>query len=209
MNIKKTHYYDLSINELEKIKCSNKRPTILLHGCCAPCSSFPLEFLNPYMDITIYYNNSNIYPMDEYQIRKDELIHYVDLFNKTHQANVKVILPTYDPIHYHKLLEPLKDEPEGGKRCHMCYRIRMNEAFQYAHENHFDYFCTVMTISRQKPSELLNKIGEELQNKYPNTKYFYSDFKKKKGIDRKKEIQEEYHLYNQTYCGCKYSMKNN
>ena len=208
MNIKKTVYYDWSIQELEKIKSLKIRPTILIHGCCAPCSSFPLEFLSPYMDITIYHNNSNVYPIQEYEIRRDELIRYVEMFNEKYQTNVKLIIPPYDEENYHKFLEPMKDLREGGKRCHMCYRIRMNEAYAYANEHHFDYFCTVMTISRQKPSKLLNSIGEELSKKYPNTKYFYSDFKKHHGILRRNEIQKEYNLYEQRHCGCRYSLKN-
>ena len=205
--MKKTHYYDLSIAELETIKQSNTKPSILLHSCCAPCSSFPLEFLYPYFNITIYYNNSNIYPLQEYTIRMEEQVRYVQQFNELHNTNVQIIVTTYDEESYHKLLEPLKDEPECGKRCHLCYRLRMEEAYQYAHNNHFDYFCTIMTISRQKSSIVMNQIGQELEQKYPNTKYFYSDFKKKDGLLRRNALVKEYNLYNQTYCGCRYSIR--
>ena len=205
--MKKTYYYDLSIEELDKIKQLDKKPSILLHSCCAPCSSFPLEFLAPYMNITIYYNNSNIYPAEEYTIRMEETKRYVEQFNELHQTNVQIIVTNYDEETYHKYLEPLKDEPECGKRCHMCYRIRMNEAYKYANEHNFDYFCTVMSISRQKSSIVMNQIGEELSKKYPNTKYFYSDFKKKDGLLRRNALVKEYNLYNQTYCGCRYSIR--
>jgi predicted adenine nucleotide alpha hydrolase (AANH) superfamily ATPase len=205
--MKKTYYYDLSIEEIDKIKQLDYKPSILLHSCCAPCSSFPLEFLYPYFNITIYYNNSNIYPLQEYTIRMEEQVRYVQQFNELHDTNVQIIVTTYDEENYHKLLEPLKDEPECGKRCHLCYRLRMEEAYQYAHNNHFDYFCTIMTISRQKSSIVMNQIGQELEQKYPNTKYFYSDFKKKDGLLRRNALVKEYNLYNQTYCGCRYSIR--
>ena len=205
--MKKTYYYDLSIEEIDKIKQLDYKPSILLHSCCAPCSSFPLEFLYPYFNITIYYNNSNIYPLEEYTIRMEEQVRYVQQFNELHNTNVQIIVTTYDEENYHKLLEPLKDEPECGKRCHLCYRLRMEEAYQYAHNNHFDYFCTIMTISRQKSSIVMNQIGQELEQKYPNTKYFYSDFKKKDGLLRRNALVKEYNLYNQTYCGCRYSIR--
>ena len=205
--MKKTYYYDLSIEEIDKIKQLDYKPSILLHSCCAPCSSFPLEFLYPYFNITIYYNNSNIYPLQEYTIRMEEQVRYVQQFNELHNTNVQIIVTTYDEENYHKLLEPLKDEPECGKRCHLCYRLRMEEAYQYAHNNHFDYFCTIMTISRQKSSIVMNQIGQELEQKYPNTKYFYSDFKKKDGLLRRNALVKEYNLYNQTYCGCRYSIR--
>lgn len=205
--MKKTHYYDLSIAELNKIKESNTRPTILLHSCCAPCSSFPLEFLYEYMDITIYYNNSNIYPEQEYQIRMQEQLRYVETFNKEHNTNIQVIVTPYREQQYHLLLQPLKDEPECGKRCQLCYYLRMDEAYHYANDHHFDYFCTVMSISRQKSSQVMNEIGEELSLNYPNTKYFYSDFKKKDGLLRRNELVKQHQLYNQTYCGCRYSIR--
>lgn len=205
--MKKTYYYDLSIEEIDKIKQLDYKPSILLHSCCAPCSSFPLEFLYPYFNITIYYNNSNIYPLQEYTIRMEEQVRYVQQFNALHNTNVQIIVTNYDEENYHKLLEPLKDEPECGKRCHLCYRLRMEEAYQYAHNNHFDYFCTIMTISRQKSSIVMNQIGQELEQKYPNTKYFYSDFKKKDGLLRRNALVKEYNLYNQTYCGCRYSIR--
>ena len=205
--MKKTYYYDLSIEEIDKIKQLDYKPSILLHSCCAPCSSFPLEFLYPYFNITIYYNNSNIYPLQEYTIRMEEQVRYVQQFNELHDTNVQIIVTTYDEENYHKLLEPLKDEPECGKRCHLCYRLRMEEAYQYAHNNHFDYVCTIMTISRQKSSIVMNQIGQELEQKYPNTKYFYSDFKKKDGLLRRNALVKEYNLYNQTYCGCRYSIR--
>ncbi len=204
----KTNYYQKSLEELEKIKQFECKPKLLIHACCAPCACFPLEFLEPYFDITIFYNNSNIYPEEEYQRRLNELIQYVDFYNKKIQIPIQLIIPTYDNISYTKKLEPLKDEPERGRRCLMCYTLRMSEAYHYAETNHFDYFTTVMTISRQKDSQVLNEIGHELETKHPTVKYFYSDFKKANGMLRRNEIVKQQSMYAQDYCGCLYSIKN-
>ena len=118
-----------------------------------------------------------------------------------------MIFPPYDNLSYTKKLEPLKDEPEGYLRCFYCYALRMREAYEYANDNHFDYFTTVMTISRQKDSLKLNEIGHSLEKKFPSVKYFYSDFKKSGGQVRRDEIVHEYNLYSQDYCGCIYSYK--
>jgi len=200
--INKVNYYQMA---LETVKDFKEKKNILIHACCAPCVCWPLEFLLPYFNITVYYNNSNIYPSSEYQIRMNEVVKYIETFNQSHQANVKIIVTDYQSEKYHQELEILKDEPEGGKRCLFCYSKRMNEAYKFASENNFDYFCTVMTISRQKNSQILNQIGHSLEKKYPNTKYFYSDFKKKQGIDKAVKIQKEHDMYRQQYCGCKFS----
>lgn len=195
------NYYKVSLEEISEIQKGEKRPSLLMHACCAPCSSFPLEFLEPIFDVTIYYNNSNIYPSSEYERRLNELKQFL----ANHHPNVKLIVPPYDNEGYTKKLEPLKDFPEGRERCFLCYTLRMNEAYGYAEEHHFDYFTTVMTISRQKDSQKLNEIGRQLSLKHPTVRYFFSDFKKNKGIDRTVEISKELGLYKQDYCGCKYS----
>lgn len=196
---KKIDYYRQSIETIEQLK--GTRPKLLLHACCAPCASFPLEFLQEAFDVTIFYNNSNIYPTEEYERRLNEL----KAFLKDNHPDVKLIVTPYDNEGYTKKLEPLKDLPEGRERCFMCYTLRMNEAFAYANDNGYEYFTTVMTISRQKDSQKLNEIGRKLNEKYPNTTYFHSDFKKKKGIDRSVEIAKALNLYKQDYCGCIYS----
>ena len=206
MDNKYVNYYQKSLLEIEKIKKEGLRPKLALHACCGPCSTFPLEFFSPIFDLYILYPNSNIYPKSEYSRRLDELKRYVEIFNKEHEQNVKVIEFEYDNEEYTKKLAIYKNEREGGERCKLCYRLRMDEAYAYADREGFDYFCTVMTISRQKNSQILNQIGFELSSKY-KTKYFFSDFKKKKGIDRAIELRKEYHLYNQEYCGCIYSYK--
>ena len=205
--MKKNYYYDLSLAEITNLATNPTKPKILLHVCCAPCSCFPLLFLAPHFDITIYYNNSNIYPQNEYVKRKNELKRYLEILKENDSIVIPIIEPEYDES-FQNNLAILSNEPEGGKRCQLCYRLRMDEAYQYAHENNFDYFCTIMTISRQKDSIILNQIGEELAPKYPNTKYFHSDFKKKDGITQGNAICKKNNLYCQRYCGCKYSLTN-
>lgn len=151
------------------------------------------------------YNNSNIYPAEEYQRRLDELERYLKHFNALQDVPVSLVVPSYDNVAYTEKLEPLKDEPERGKRCHLCYRLRMKEGFEYAQQHHFDYYTTVMTISRQKDSQVLNQIGAELEALYPSVHYFYSDFKKADGILKANQLIQENKLYRQDYCGCFYS----
>lgn len=204
MNEKKTYYYDLSIEEMNKIKQSKKRPILGIHVCCGPCSAFPLEFLSPVFKIVILFCNSNIYPQEEYNRRLDELKRYVDIFNSENNQDVEIVEFEYNNKEYNKYLEPLKNEREGGSRCLLCYELRMNETYAYADNHNFDYFTTVMTISRQKNSSILNQIGEKLSKKY-KPKYFYSDFKKHAGIDRGNDLRKKYNMYSQKYCGCIYS----
>lgn len=192
--------YRESLKEIEKIRQSQKRPTLCMHVCCAPCSCWPLEFLKDF-DVTIYYTNSNIYPSEEYWRRLNELKQFL----KDHHPEVKLIVSDYDNETYTQKISLFKDEPEKGRRCIMCYGLRMNEAYQYAHDHHFDYFTTVMTISRQKDSKVLNHIGMQLSNKFPHTKYFISDFKKADGNVKGNRIASELGMYRQDYCGCIYS----
>lgn len=198
-------YYRMMEESLKEIKKLDKKPSLLLHSCCAPCNAYPLELLVEYFDLTLMYNNSNIYPFEEYSRRLDELKKYVDFINNKYNVNIKMIETPYINEDFTKLLEPYKEQKEGQDRCKLCYKIRMNEAYKYASENNFDYFTTVMTISRQKNSIVLNNIGIELSKLYPNTKYFISDFKKNKGIDKGLEIAKEHNMYRQDYCGCIYS----
>lgn len=204
MRDKRTKFYDMSIEEIGLIKQENKRPILGLHVCCGVCVTFPLEFLTPIFKVVILYCNSNIYPQEEYNRRLNEMIRYVEYFNKTFNQDVEMIIFPYDNVAYNEVLAPYKDEKEGGKRCLLCYKTRMEETYKYAEEHNYDYFTTVMTISRQKNSKILNQIGEELSKKY-KPKYFYSDFKKKKGIERVQELKKIHNMYNQEYCGCVYS----
>ncbi len=203
--MEKLYYYNLSLKEIDLIKNKEVKPKILLHVCCGPCSAFPLTFLSPYFDITIYYNNSNIYPSNEYYRRLEEMKRFVEQLNIDLGLNVKYVIPTYDEEKYSHKLSVFKDAREGGERCFLCYRLRLEEAYEYAYRNSYDYITTVMSVSSQKNSVKLNEIGEELQNKYFPVKYFFSDFKKKQGAELGRQISNKYGLYRQQYCGCRYS----
>ena len=205
---RKINYFKKS---LEEIKTLNKeqKPSLLLHACCGPCSCYPLIFLCEYFDVTILYNNSNIYPYTEYDRRLNELKVVLSKLKSDYNLDVKLIIKDYNHELYIEDLLPYKDLKEGGSRCVLCYTKRMKEAYDFAEENNFDYFTTVMTISRQKNSQILNNIGKSLELNHSKTKYFYSDFKKNKGIDIGQDMAKKYNLYRQEYCGCEFSMKNN
>lgn len=201
----KINYYLKSLQILDNIKELQRKPSLLLHACCGPCSTFPLTFLCPYFDVTILFNNSNIYPKEEYLRRLDELKKFLSYFERDYGYKVNLVIREYDNEKYNEDLELYKDEPEGLTRCKICYEKRMDDACKYAAENNFEYFTTVMTISRQKNSQILNKIGEKVVSKHPSVKYFYSDFKKNRGIDQARNMRIKYNLYQQLYCGCKYT----
>ena len=198
--------YQIVLDEIVKeISSLNKKPKLLLHVCCAPCSSYVLEYLNEYFDITVYYYNPNISSYSEYEKRLNEEIRFVSEypFNK----DIPVIKAPYDNDRFEEMIKGLEEEKEGGARCFKCYRLRLEESCKYALENGFDYFTTTLSISPYKNSKVLNEIGNELSEIY-GIKYLYSDFKKKNGYKRSIELSHEYNLYRQDYCGCKYSLKN-
>ena len=201
---KKTNYYLISLEELKNLR-TDAKPKLLLHACCGPCSCFPLVFLCPHFDVTIFFNNSNIYPEEEYTRRLEELKKLLGFYKRDYGYEVNLIVRPYNNLEYMKDLLPYKDLREGGTRCQLCYEKRMSEAYDYAEENGFDYFTTVMTISRQKDSQIMNSIGKKLEAKHSKCKYFYSDFKKNAGIDKARELRLHYELYNQQYCGCQIS----
>lgn len=186
---------------LETIDITNK-PTLLLHACCGPCSSYVIEYLSKYFDITIYYYNPNIYPKEEYKRRLDELKKFVKVFNN----KVKVIEELYNEEDYNKAVKNLEHLGEKSIRCYECYKFRMEKAASFAEENRYDYFTTTLSISPHKNSNWINEIGGILEKEY-GIKYLYSDFKKKNGYKRSLELSKEYKLYRQDYCGCIYSKK--
>ena len=195
------NYHKILEKELQNIKISGKKPKLLLHACCGPCFTIPHEILRDYFDITILYNNSNIYPKEEHDRRLNELKKYlVDL-----GVNIKVIETKYDNDLYNLDLEPRASDKEGHERCRICFAKRLKEGFEYATKHHFDYFGTVMTISRYKNAQDINKIGENLQKDYPTVKWLYADFKKNDGYEKSLIIIKEHEMYFQEYCGCKYS----
>lgn len=190
--------------EINNIISNNKIPTLLLHSCCAPCSSYVLEYLSNYFKITIYYYNPNISPIEEFKKRVDEqkrLIKELPVKNK-----IDFIEGNYDNDLYEKIITGLEKEKEGGTRCFLCYRMRLENTACLAKEKGFDYFTTTLSISPYKNSKVLNEIGEELGNKY-NIRYLYADFKKKEGYKRSIELSRIYGLYRQDYCGCIYSKR--
>lgn len=189
---------------LEQIKNIEGRPSLLLHVCCGVCSVYPLVYLREYFDITIYYANSNIYPYEEYEHRLNTLKEYIGILN---DDNIKLIVGKYDNENFTKDIKQYDDHIEGGKRCLRCYLLRMNEAYKYAHQNNYDYFSSVMSISNRKNADYINEIGEKLAKKYQNTKYLYADFKKGDGITKNEQMNKELNLYHQNYCGCVFSKR--
>lgn len=204
--MEKINYYKESLKIIESTSDSNKKRRILIHACCGPCSAWPLKFLlDNDFEVTIFFNNSNIYPSFEYERRLKELQKFIATYSAERNTDIKVIVTPYDNDNYCKDLEPYKDESEGLTRCRLCYKKRMNEAYRYADENGYDFFTTVMTISRQKNSQIINAIGKELESIYKNCRYFYSDFKKNDGINIGREMRNHFNMYQQDYCGCKYT----
>lgn len=189
--------YDLKLQETLKT-IGNQKPTLLLHVCCAPCSCNVLEELLPYFHITIYYSNSNIYPDQEYHRRLDELKRFI---NKHH--SIQVIEQDYQPEKHLLLLEPYKELKEGSMRCYTCYKKRMFDTFHYALDHHFDYWTTVLSVSPHKNSQWINEIGASFDQS--QTKFLFSDFKKRQGYLKSTTLAKKYQLYRQDYCGCVYS----
>lgn len=187
--------------ELEKIKGS--KPSLLLHVCCGPCSGNVIKEICELFDITIYYSNSNIYPDQEYHRRYQELLSFIERFNKDYHQNIQVIEKKYQPISYLNDISIYKNEPEGGKRCYLCYQKRMNDAYQYACHHHFDYWTTVLSVSPHKNSQWINEIGANYST--DQTKFLFSDFKKNNGYLKSVKFADQYQLYRQNYCGCIYS----
>lgn len=188
------------INNIE----SNITPKLLLQVCCAPCSSYVLELLSNYFQITILYYNPNIYPYEEYQKRLNEVYKIVKLIHGKYPIDIMEI--DYDSVSFDRLSAGLENEPEGGARCHKCYYLRMEKTALLAKEYNYDYFTTTLSISPYKNAQVLNRIGEVLEEKY-QTKYLYADFKKKEGYKRSIELSKKYNIYRQEYCGCKYSLQ--
>ena len=194
------NFQKLLEEEIELIKNNEVKPKLLLHACCGPCSSYVIEYLSKYFDITIYYYNPNTYPESEYIRRLDELNKFVINFNDS----VKVIEENYNSKEFYNSIRGLEHLGEKSKRCYKCYELRMNKTAIYAKENNYDYFTTTLSISPYKNAEWINEIGKKLEEEI-GIKYLYSDFKKKNGYKRSLELSKEYKLYRQEYCGCVYS----
>lgn len=188
--------------ELEKIINLNgdNKPSLLLHACCAPCSSYVLEYLHSHFDITLFFYNPNIYPKDEYQKRLDELKRLV----REMELDIKIIEEDYDPNEFFEISKGLENIPEGGERCKKCYRLRLQKTASAAKTGKYDFFCTTLSISPHKNAEWINEIGNELAMTLGTT-FLPSDFKKKNGYKHSIELSKQYDLYRQNFCGCIFS----
>lgn len=197
----KINYEILMEQQLKEIEKTGLKPKLLLHSCCAPCSSAILEFLQNYFDITVYFYNPNITFEEEYYKRLNEQREY----HEKRGYSIRVIEGNYDPKEdFFKQVKGLEDRREGGERCFKCYTLRMEATAQKAKELGFDYFSTVLSISPLKNAQWINEIGEKLSEKY-GIKFLNGDFKKKNRYLRSTEISREYELYRQDYCGCVFS----
>ncbi|MBR5032159.1 MAG: epoxyqueuosine reductase QueH [Treponema sp.] len=210
MTNKKTDYQKQLDCVLQDISTSGKRPSLLLHACCGPCSSYVLEYLCKHFEITVLFYNPNIYPAQEYERRLQELLNFYKRFVPA--ENVRVIQAPYDPEEFYTAVgtrenPELAKEPERGERCRRCYELRLRYTYDYACANNFDYFCTTLSISPFKDADMINEIGlgvpEPVEGCGP--RWLPSDFKKKNGFKRSLELSAEYGLYRQEYCGCIYS----
>lgn len=192
--------------EMDKLIEQNKKdgltPSLLLHSCCAPCSSYVLEYLSQYFNITVLYYNPNISPKEEYVYRLNEEKRLIK--EMTFKNPVNILDCDYNADEFFTVAKGFEKEPEGGKRCEKCFDLRLDFTAKTAKENGFDYFATTLTISPLKNANLINEIGEKLAEKY-SVKYLCSDFKKKEGYKRSIALSKEYNLYRQNYCGCIFS----
>lgn len=180
------------------------KPKLLLHACCAPCSSSVLEYLNKHFEITLYFYNPNISAKEEFEKRAEELKRFVCEFPL---ENFKgVVIEEYDHGEFLEMIKGKEDLREGGARCYDCYTLRVEKSAQYAFKNGFDLVTTTLSVSPHKNAQWLNEIGKMMAEKY-NVEYLYSDFKKKNGYKRSCELSKEYALYRQDYCGCEFSKR--
>ena len=194
--------------ELEKLlvdlEKAEKLPRLLLHSCCAPCSSYCLEYLSKYFSITIFYYNPNIFPEEEYRKRVEGMKRLIDEMQL--ENPVDFMEGEYRPQDFFDMAKGLEKVPEGGERCFKCYRMRMEETAKLAQQGGYDYFTTTLSISPLKNAAKINEIGEELGEIY-KVEHLPSDFKKKNGYKRSIELSAEHNLYRQNYCGCVYSRR--
>lgn len=200
----KTDYQILLEKELEKISKNQALPKLLLHACCAPCSSYVLEYLTDFFDITLYFYNPNIADTYEYEKRSCELLRFVDLF--PHKNPIKTIICPMESEAFYSISRGRETLPEGGERCFGCYRLRLEKTAKYMaeHRGEYDYFATTLTVSPHKNAGKLNEIGLQLSDEY-GVAYLVSDFKKRDGYKRSIEMSREYGLYRQNFCGCEFS----
>ena len=199
------NYYMEFEKQMKQADESEKRPSLLLHACCCPCSSHCLEVLAGHFDITIFFYNPNIDEKEEYEKRLAELLRFTE--EADFARNVKIVDGGYAPELFYEMAKGMEDLPERGERCRNCYRLRLRASAEYARDHGFDYFSTTLSISPYKNADWLNEIGMELERELKTPAFLFSDFKKKNGYKRSIELSEQYSLYRQDYCGCVFSKR--
>ena len=203
-DMNKVNYQKVLDQTLAGIREEGKVPRLLLHSCCAPCSSYVLEYLSRYFEITDYFYNPNIYPAEEHETRSRELERFIGQMPA--ERPISFIEGDYEDRKFYEAVRGLEEEPERGARCEVCFRLRLEEAARKAGQLGMDYFTTTLSISPMKDEQLLNAIGAEMGEKY-GVPYLYSDFKKRGGYLRSTQLSGEYGLYRQDYCGCIFSRR--
>lgn len=195
--------YQLELDKIiNKIEGENTTKSLLLHSCCAPCSSYVLAYLNKYFNITVFYYNPNITNKEEYLKRKQEQIRLISELPAINKINI--LDADYNPEKFFEISKGLENCREGGERCFKCYKLRLEATAKAAKENSFNYFCTTLTISPLKNAQKINEMGQMLGDEY-QISFLPSDFKKKEGFKKSIELSSQYNLYRQNYCGCIYS----
>ena len=184
-------------------KYQNEKPTLLLHSCCAPCSTQVIDFLYDYFALSIFFYNPNIYPLDEYEKRKYNQIKLIEKL-KSEGKEIKYIDGDYDTDSFEQIAHGYENEKEGGERCSRCFELRLQKTAEVANKMNFNFFSTTLTVSPHKNSQLIEKIGRKFDGK---SKFFFYDFKKKDGYKKSIEFSKKYNLYRQNYCGCRYSLQ--
>ena len=200
----KQNYQRLLDQTILQLQEQGRVPRLLLHACCAPCSSYVLEYLSAYFLITVFYYNPNIYPDEEYNKRVAEQKAFIERFPAKHP--ISFVEGDFDKERVYEVTKGLEKEPEGGKRCQQCFRLRLEETAKLAKAMQMDYFTTTLSISPMKNAQMLNEIGGALAKDY-GISYLYSDFKKREGYKRSVELSKEYGMYRQDYCGCVFSYR--
>lgn len=185
-------------------KLGGSRPSLLLHVCCAPCTSACIELLAEHFDVTLLFYNPNIYPEEEYGLRAAELKRLISELKL--KSEVRTVIDDYNPQEFYDAVKGVESAKEGGERCDRCFRLRLGRAAEYAAAHGFDYFCTTLTTGTRKNEQHINRIGEELSELYA-VKSLPADFKKKGGFDRSLEMSKQHGLYRQSYCGCVFSLR--
>lgn len=197
--------YHLKMLQMVEEACGGEdAPRLLLHSCCAPCSSYCLELLSQHFEVTVFYYNPNIFPPEEYVMRVEEQDRFIKAFPAKYP--ISFVEGSYDTGRFYEMAKGMEQLKEGGERCFACYELRLRESAEYAKAHGFDFFTTTLSISPLKNAAKLNEIGAKLEKEY-GIRYLYSDFKKQNGYKRSTEISNEYEMYRQYYCGCVYSKK--